>query len=149
MMPADLLDDFWPCRWVRASGNGSWTPCGEAPGAIWAHCLPVAGYGSDALSDVLAWPWDRPGTWWRRTGRAGWLGDHLLDEPPTGESVLVVETPADWLAQRQEAVCILDWSLDLAAIFHDAPDLVCSTKRLADRLIAALQHRAAVRIVSP
>ena len=145
----DLLAEFEPVRWVRPFGNGLWRPCGEATGAIDAHCLPVAPMTGNGLLDIVAWAWDRPGTWWRRTGRAGWLGDQWLDDPPNGRSVAVVETPREWLANRCEAVCVLDWRVDLAAILDGAPDLICSTARLAARISTAIAGKAAVRVVAP
>lgn len=140
----DLDDEYWPIRPVRPIAGGYWTPAEpEDATAIRAHLLPIG--HADRLVDLVAWKWDEPATWWRRTGLATHLGDYLLDNPPNGQSVALVETPKDWLDARGEAVVIIDWRIDLVAIFDDGPDLICQSQALARRLIAAIDGRAAVR----
>ncbi len=130
----NLASEFEPIRLVMPQPDGSWTPADEGdPGAVLAHCLPC-GDPWGGVIDIVAWAWDRPEKWWRRTG----LVDRLVDpEWLLGDRVRLVETPAEWLADRCEAVCILDWSIDVSSIFFGI-EIVPVSARLADRLAGAM-----------
>jgi hypothetical protein len=142
----NLAASFEPIRLVLPQPDGSWQPADPGdPGAVLAHCLPCGNPWGEVI-DIVAWAWDRPGRWWRRTR----LVDRLVDpEWLSGDKpVRLVGTPAEWLADRCEAACILDWSIDIAAVFFGCR-LVPTSLALSNKLLASLAKWPAVAVDRP
>lgn len=139
----DLTDDFRAVRPIRPLDGTLYAPAGESdPDAVLALCVSCADPWGNVV-DGVAWAWDRPGKWWRRTGRV----DRLVDPKwLLGERIRLVETPAEWLADRCESACVLDWSIDLTAIFFGL-EVVPTTPRLAARLAESAVQWPAFRVM--
>lgn len=136
MMPESFLAEAAdPFALIRPVSDALYEPTAEGEdGGLSALCLPCADPWG-AVVDIVAWAWDRPGHWWRRTG----LVDRLVDPQwLLGDRIRLVETPADWLADRCESACILDWSIDVSTIFAGL-EIVPSSPKLATRLKAAAE----------
>ena len=86
-MSADLPDpmtvpvELWPAATIVTSADGTWQPTPDQPGdeGIDASLLQIE-ERDGSLYDVVAWQtMGSPGKWWRRYGRATYLGDWSID----------------------------------------------------------------------
>jgi hypothetical protein len=88
------------------------------------------------LTDLVTLYLTNPGRWWRRTGLAEYLGEHLIQAAVTWQRPLrVLETPFAWLNARGRGVCPL--GADFSAL-RDPPGLRFDDVAFADRVEGAL-----------
>jgi hypothetical protein len=90
------------------------------------------------LVDIVAFQISRPKRWWRRTGLADYLGEHLIRSSVTwGRSLKVFETPFAWLKAYCQGVCPLsqDYTAlrDPAELRFDDPAFASRVKRVLVR----------------
>jgi hypothetical protein len=84
------------------------------------------------LVDIVAFQISEPGRWWRRTGLANYLGEHLIRSSVTWNRPLrVFETPLDWMKGYCQGVCPL--TQDYSAL-RDPPELRFDDSAFASRV---------------
>ena len=148
--PVDLAADAaWPIAYIEPAGDGSWQPAPPGAGLL-AALLALEEPGGGELIDICGWELGGGGSpWWLRTGAVGWLGPRWLDRCRRVDRPLrIVGTPKAWLRDRGEAVCIVDWNIDLLALLGGlrvAPESP-ALERLIRRKLAE-QRRDAVQFV--
>jgi hypothetical protein len=149
----DLIDplavsESWPVELqpfalIRPDASGRWEPAEEGDAeAIDAILLTVYDLYSEELVDVVAWDRDAPWMWWLRGDRATFLGEaDLFFANQEGRKVEIVATPAQYLDRSGRALCILDWSADVAAIVGQAKHGCFCTATVAERLRRTIDAR--------
>ena len=93
-----------------------------------------------ALIDLVAFRLSDPSRWWRRTGLAEYLGEHLIQRAVTWHKPLhVLPTPLAWLKARGRGVCPLsgDYSALRCCV---AGGLFIDDVALADRVERQHSH---------
>jgi hypothetical protein len=111
-------------------------PEGE-PAAIMPVPAAECELGELGLLDLVAFSTSQPARWSWRTG-AGWLlGEWLLDE----DEVVVVETPARWLAHTGNALSILNWEAPAScwSALRQVPCLRFENETLGARVMRAIR----------
>jgi hypothetical protein len=108
---------------------------------------------SGEIIDTVAWVTERPGAWWLERRLATHLGDRALRCAGfLGRPIRLVARPAEWLAAPRGAVCVLDWTTDLRALFRDVGGIHCSTLALArflsDCLDKQVRHTFRIKVAS-
>lgn len=129
-----LLEDE-PFAWIVPATDGTWSRAEPGEG-LYAALLPVQDAAGE-VGDVVAWELMGDGCqWWLSTGAATYLGDWWLDRCIRGQRPLrLVPTPREWLADRGEAVCILDWTWPgVRDVLEDVPEIVTTHPALVARL---------------
>lgn len=127
MIDADtfLAEAAEPFAVIRPLANGTYEPAADG---IPVHQCPAV--AEPDILDIVAWAWDDPGCWWLRLDHATWLGDHMFRRGRR-QKLLLVETPAAYVENRGECVCVLDWTrVDLIDAFHRGPILIFASGRL-------------------
>lgn len=110
---------------------------------IEALLLPVRD-AQDAIVDIVAWPIGSDRPWYRLKNTGDVLGASAIDAcrwPRTGHASLILyESPARWLRSiGPNAVCILDWSVNLADLFAGIDqEIICESKEIRDHFEATL-----------
>ena len=96
--------------------------------------------------DIVGWHPDNPGRWWLRLGdECPILGAKALALAAWyRRTVTLYPTPEAWLYARlrdrdQDAVCILDWSVDLRSLFEGVREVICTAPALESALYHALR----------
>jgi hypothetical protein len=107
---------------------------------------------SGEIIDTVAWFADCPGSWWLAARIATHLGDRALCHAAfLGKPIRLLPSPAAWLSSPEGAVCVLDWSTDLRALFRDVPEIRCSTaalaRHLSRRLDEQVRHTYKIRVI--
>lgn len=153
-VPIDhLLDGAPPPRFgfatIRVDATGTWFPAETGRRCAILPDPPLPDMDSPdwppaELADLIAFPPDRPGEWWTRTGSAILNAEEVDRCAFHGESLLIHPTPMDWLRAGGQGVVILDWSAFLPFHLSGPPAFRCATRDLAARLDRAL-HRPAHR----
>ena len=154
---AFLREASEPFAFIRRSGGLYESATEDDPEAVFALQLPVVDAGE--VIDIVAWQPDYPLTWWRRRGVATMLGGHNLWRPLPAEiaaddselafqiaretiaarwtprSILLVESPAEYLANRGDrTVCVLNWDeVDLIEMFENEPPIHFASNRLREQ----------------
>jgi hypothetical protein len=128
--------------------DGSFQHTDSGPEAI---LCPVKLDGGEII-DTVAWFADQPGAWWLRHRIATHLGDRALRHAAfLGKPIRLLSWPADWVSSPWDAVCVLDWTTDLRALFRDVPEIRCSTpaleKHLSDCLDKQVRHGFKIRVM--
>jgi hypothetical protein len=90
------------------------------------------------LIDIVAFRMSEPHQWWRRTGLADYLNEHLIRSSVTWDRPLrVVETPVEWLKHYCQGVCPLtdDYSAlrDPAPLLFEEADFASRVERQLSR----------------
>lgn len=123
---------------IRETAGGLFEldPAGE-PACLVAVRDPDCWHAASGYFDLVAFRTDRPEHWWRRTGEAFALGQHLLELP---DPVPLVRSPAEWLALAGQAACLLDWSPASPAWRHlpPGPRLIIKCPLLKEQLTRCL-----------
>ena len=98
------------------------------------------------LADIVAWHPDAPERWYLRIGdETPILGAHALAIAAWyHRPVTLYPTPEAWLYARlrdrdQDAVCVLDWDVDLRPLFEDVREVICTAPGLEPALYHALR----------
>lgn len=127
-----------PFAWIETAADGTWSPA-EPESGLFAALLPVQDAAGEVI-DVVAWDLTGKGSpWWLRTGAATHLGDWWLERCIWRQKCLrLVPTPREWLADRGEAVCILDWRANIRELLAGVPEVVTTHPALRERLERAL-----------
>jgi len=135
------------CIYVIGNADGRFELLSEfEPGAVDAEIMIVRDEGLEAF-DAVAWEHDKPSRWWTLRDVVTGVGEHEISKAFWEERpARMIETPADYLACRCEACCIIDWSADINAIIGLAPAIECATSRLERRLRQALVRQALPKI---
>ena len=98
------------------------------------------------LVDLAGWADRDPSRWFLRRGEAVILGASILREAcRTGNPITLFGTPADWFAAKGQGVVIVDWDVDLRALFECIETVNCAVPGLAEKLRQSLA-RAPFRI---
>jgi hypothetical protein len=136
--------EYWPSAAVRVAHSGlTWEPI-ETDDADGVECLLLQVFGPhETLIDVVAWEMGAPTRWWLRYGTAAHLGEAAIALANSERKpVELVGTPREWLSRNGRAVCVLDWSADLATIEEKSESgFVCSDQRLAAQFKDAIAHQ--------
>ena len=108
---------------------------------------------SGEIIDAVAWFADSPGYWWLERLVATHLGDRALRRAAfLGKPIRLLPWPSDWVKSPWGAVCVLDWTTDLRALFLDVPEIDCSTpalaKHLSHRLDEQVRHTYKIKVAS-
>jgi hypothetical protein len=108
--------------------------------------------GGGEIIDTVGWFSGRPADWWLEHRIATHLGDRALRHAAFLEKpIRLLPSPEAWLASPEDAMCILDWTTDLRALFRDVPEIWCSTtalsKHLLRRLDEQVRHTYEIRVV--
>lgn len=128
-----LAEAAEPFAFIRPLANGTYEPYGEGGEVQGIPALQCPVITGDDVLDIVAWQWDEPGIWWLRLDQATWLGDHMFRRGRR-QKLLLVETPADYVANHGECVCVLDWTrVDLIDAFYRGPTVVFASDRLRRR----------------
>ena len=136
-LPAELE----PFGWVAPDADGTWQPTVPDDG-LYCCKLQVWGARSELL-DVVAWEFGHPSPWWLRWGYANFLGLAAIwraKVPALNQRVTrLVATPRDWLRDRGESICILNWDAPLLPLLDDLGDVICETPALEAQLRSAIE----------
>ncbi len=99
------------------------------------------------LVDLVAWHPDVPERWYIRIGdETPILGAHALALAAYyRRSVTLYPSPEAWLYARlrdrdQDAVCVLDWSVDLRPLLEGVSGVECADPQLEGRLYDSLRN---------
>ncbi len=99
------------------------------------------------LVDIVAWHPDTPERWYLRIGdETPILGAHALALAAYySRPVTLYPTPEAWLyarlrARDQDAVCVLDWDVDLRPLFDGVSGVECADPQLEGRLYDSLRN---------
>ncbi|MEE9249741.1 MAG: hypothetical protein V3U93_01260 [Alphaproteobacteria bacterium] len=99
------------------------------------------------LVDFVAYFLNNPGRWWLRfRDETPFLGARdLAFAADCGKSIRLFSTPDTWLRAQlrhgdHEAVCVLNWGVDLCPLFDGIEAVVCNTPGLARRLREKLRE---------
>jgi hypothetical protein len=85
-----------------------------------ATLLPVELDGGDEI-DTVGWFSANPRKWWRELLVATHLGDRALRYAAfVGMPIRLLPTPAAWIVDPTDSMCILDWRTDLRRLFGAA-----------------------------
>ena len=106
--------------------------------------VPAAerGLGEIGLVDLLAFSTNDPRKWSWRTGDGWALGEWCLDD----HEAVVVETPLDWLARSENAICVLNWSAPARcwSALRSVPSLRFANETLRARAERAMRQAIAL-----
>jgi hypothetical protein len=133
---------------IQTYSDGSFQRSDSGPMAI---LCPVK-LDDGEIIDTVAWFADRPSAWWLRRRIAAHLGDRALRHAAFfGKPIRLLPSPAAWLSSPEGAVCVLDWTTDLRALFREVPEIRCSTPMLARhldrRLDEQVRHNYKIRVM--
>ena len=129
--------------WIEPEATGSFQVVPEfAPGRVKARLMPVRDRWDRAL-DIVAWQASAPGDWWLLRQAFDILGERYLASRcgwglAAPEPVHLVGTPERWLAERGQAVCVLNWKINPKIAFAGAAEIVCATTALRLKLVGRL-----------
>jgi hypothetical protein len=117
-----------------------------------ASLLPVELDGGDEV-DTVGWFTANPRKWWRELLVATHLGDRTLRHAAfVGKPIRLLPTPAAWIADPTDSICILDWRTDLRRLFGEVPAIVCASsemqKFLNQRLAAQVAHSYQITVAA-
>jgi hypothetical protein len=134
---------------IQTYSDGSFQRTDSGPEAI---LYPVRMDGGEII-DTVAWFAGRPGAWWLERGIATHLGDRALRHAAfLGKPIRLLPSPTVWLSSPWGAVCVLNWTTDLRALFRDVPEIRCSTpalaKYLSDCLDKQVRHHYKIKVAS-
>jgi hypothetical protein len=130
--------------WIKPLPSGLFVPSEDGVG-VFTKLLDVFEPDSSEPVDTVAWAFGGRSPWWLCNGTASYLGAfHLWRRDNLGRPVRLVPTPADWLADVGQALCILDWSRPVLPLLLAVGAVVPTTPALGRRLAAAVtRDRAA------
>lgn len=133
-----------PSTLIRACADGSWEPDETGFDAL---LMPVRDLGGEVI-DVVAWEFGLPQHWWIRRGIATYAGEHAIYlANRQKQPVRLVATPAEYLKQWGQGMCILNWQADVRAIVNMAEQgIICETPQLAGRVRAAIDKPRSERV---
>jgi hypothetical protein len=136
--------EWWPVATIEPSADGTWQPTSEQPGLSKPECMLYQLQEADgSLYDVVAWEASHPQFWWRRWGRATFMGEWCIEKANReGQPVWLVPTPDEYLRHSPNACCILRWDADVRAILRLAQHgWICTRPTLWRRAEAAARER--------
>jgi hypothetical protein len=132
---------------IRPSSDGSFEYAEPGDGRE-AAIYPVE-MDDGSIIDHVAWFRDRPRKWYRERLVGTHLGDWALRRAAfLQEPVKLLPTPSEWIASREESMCVLDWNCDLRALFREVPVIQCTSKvpGMATRMVKFLDRRLAEQV---
>ena len=114
-------EELWPIHHIEPQADSTWTPSESGLLAALYHVVEDGG-----IVDIIAWDLTGPGwPWWLRVGGVTHLGEPWLEKCRiTGKPVRLVPSPKDWLADRGEALCILDWGMSIRHLLVGLREIV-------------------------
>lgn len=117
---------------VEIGKNDIWSPAEHGP-----YFLTIAVNEEEAVTDIVAFSPDKPNEWFLRIGSAWALGlDNILEAQTgwPGSSVLLHETPLDWLRSGMEGSCVIDWTDDAIIALRSLPHIDVARPKFAAAL---------------
>jgi hypothetical protein len=127
---------------TQTFSDGSFQYADSGPEAL---LCPVE-LDSGEIVDTVAWFSERSADWWMERRIATHLGDRALRYAAfLQKPIRLLASPAAWLDSPHEAICILDWSYDLRALFREVPEVRCATPALKTHLSHRLAEQVAPR----
>ena len=127
---------------IQPLGNGNYRPSDDGQLAI---VLGVYDRFNE-LVDCVAWLPDDPRHWWPRHGdETPLLGARALAfAADCNQPVSLLPTPDAWLqahCERPEGsvICVMDWGVNLAELFHGVSCVDCDSPDLQKRFQRALR----------
>lgn len=128
---------------ILTQDDGTFRLCSKDSGGMVAAVLAVCDrYGEQG--DLVAWAIDNPTRWWLRYGdltpvlgsrHLAWANDERSDATLHG-------SPEGWMLAGMKGACVIDWGVDLRALFEDIPRIYCDTNELREHLGKALRRHA-------
>jgi hypothetical protein len=128
--------------WIEPAADGTFGFSADPGVGLWARMIPII--EGEEIVDVVAWERGAPSPWWLLRGNVTHLGRHAADLAcASGRPLTLTATPERYLDYHAgHALCVVNWSADLRAIFEGVREIRCETPALARRLNAGLRDQA-------
>lgn len=137
-----------PSAQIQIFSDGSFQE--DPDGGEDALLIPIRD-ACDQIIDIVAWKQGTDRPWWRLKCIGEVLGYRAMAQarwPRTGypahkPELVLYESPARWLrAVAPNAICILDWSVNLADLFAGIDhEIVCESAEIRDHFESTLSEQ--------